>query len=108
MTKTVGKWLYLIGVLVAGVAGLFSFQNQWVSLLLVLMGILAAVFFLDSNDVVNTGIRYLVLFAVKAVLDGVPAIGSYLTGWFSGVVSFLGPVVLTLLVVHFIKKYLKM
>ena len=47
--KTVGKWLYLIGLLIAAIAGLFSFQNMWLSLLLIIMGILAAIFFLDSE-----------------------------------------------------------
>jgi len=103
--KTIGKWLYLIGLLIAAIVGLLSFSNMWVSLLLVIMGILAAIFFLDSGDLVNAGIRYLVLVAVYSVLDGIPAVGPYITGFFSGVVSFLGPVLLTLLVVHFVKKY---
>jgi len=105
MFKTVGKWLYLIGLLGAGLAGLFSYSATWLALIFALMGILAAIFYLDSGDVVNAGIRFLVLFAVRGVLDAVPAVGPYITGWFTGVVGFLGPVVLTLLVVHFFKKY---
>jgi hypothetical protein len=105
MIKTIGKWLYLIGLLIAIVAGLFSLSFSWLSLILVIMGILAAILFLDSNDVVNAGIRFLVLFAVKGALDGIPAVGPYITGMFTAVVAFLAPVVLTLLVVWFIKKY---
>ena len=104
--KTVGKWLFLIGMLVAALAAALSFSNMWLSLVLVLAGILAAIFFLDSSDVVNSGIRYLVLVAVHAVLDAIPAVGPYITGFFAGVVGFLGPVMLTLLVIHFVKKYL--
>lgn len=103
--KTIGKWLYLIGLLIAVVVALIGFSNSWLSLLLVLMGILAAIFFLDSSDVVNFGIRYLLLAAVYGVLGEVPAIGSYLIKIFGAVVLFLGPVALTLLVVYFIKKY---
>jgi|WetSurMetagenome_2_1015567.scaffolds.fasta_scaffold1110749_1 hypothetical protein len=103
--KTLGKWLYLIGLLVAALVGMFSFSNTLVSLLLVLMGILAAIFYLDSKDLVNAGIRYLVLVAVQGVLTGIPAIGPFITGIFAGVVAFLGPVLLTLLVVHFVRKY---
>jgi hypothetical protein len=106
--KTIGKWLYLIGLLIAAVAGLFSFQNMWLSLLLVIMGILAAIFFLDSEDLVNAGIRFLVLFAVKDALTGISTVGPYLGGFFNGVYAFLAPVLLTLLVVHFVKKYFKM
>jgi hypothetical protein len=103
--KTIGKWLYLIGLLIAAILGLFTFSNQWVSLLLVLMGILAALFFLDSDDVVNFGIRFLVLAAAAGALNSIPAVGTYLTGLFTGVVMFLAPVALTLLVVYFVKKY---
>jgi hypothetical protein len=103
--KTLGKWLYLIGLLIAAVVGMLSFSNTFVSLILVLMGILAAIFFLDSKDFVNAGIRYLVLVAVQGVLTGIPAVGPYITGLFAGVVAFLGPVLLTLLVMHFVRKY---
>ena len=106
--KTIGKWLYLIGLLIAGILGLISFSNQWVSLLLVIVGILAAIFYLDSEDLVNAGIRFLVLAVVKDALTAVPAIGKYFGGFFNGVFMFLAPVLLTLLVIHFVKKYFKM
>ncbi len=105
MFKTVGKWLYLIGLLVAVVAGMFSFSAMWLSAILMIVGILAAIFFLDSDDVVNFGIRFLLLAAVAGALNEVPAIGTYLTGAFTGAVAFLAPVALTLLVVYFVKKY---
>lgn len=105
MTKTIGKWLYLLGLFIAIVAALFSFSQTWLSLILVLMGILAAILFLDSDDVVNTGIRFIVLATVAGALDSIPAVGPYITGIFTAVVVFLAPVVLTLLVVYFVKKY---
>jgi hypothetical protein len=82
--------------------------NMWVSLILVIMGILAAIFFFDADDLVNAGIRFLVLFAVKDALNGISIVGLYITGLFNGVYGFLAPVLLTLLVVHFVKKYFKM
>ena len=108
MSKTIGKWLYLIGLLVAVVAGLFSLSFSWLSLILLVMGILAAILFLDSSDVVNSGIRFLVLATVAGALNSLPFVGPFITGAFSGVVAFLAPVVLTLLVVWFVKKYFKM
>lgn len=103
--KTIGKWIYLIGMLIAVVASLFSLSYSWLSLILVIMGILAAILFLDSDDVVHFGIRFLVLAAVASVLDSVPVIGTYLTSIFTAVVSYLAPIALTLLVIYFIKKY---
>jgi hypothetical protein len=103
--KTIGKWLFLLGLLIAVVASLFSLSFAWLSVILVLMGILAAILYFDSNDVVNVGIRFLVLAAVAGALNAFPFIGTYLTGIFTAAVSFLAPVVLTLLVVWFFKKH---
>ncbi len=105
LSKTIGKWLYFIGLLIAVIAGLFSLSYLWLSLILVIIGILAAILFLDSDDVVNFAIRFLLLFAVANALDAVPAVGKYITGMFTSVVGFLAPVALTLLVIHFVKKY---
>jgi hypothetical protein len=103
--KNIGKWLYFLGLLVAVIVALIGFQASWLSLILMLVGILAAIFYMDSDDIVHIGIRYLVLGAVYNVLDGIPAIGPYLTGIFGAVFAFLGPVVLTTLVIWFVKKY---
>jgi hypothetical protein len=105
MSKTIGKWLYLIGLLIAVVAGLFSLSFSWLSLILLIMGVLAALLFLDSDDIVNSGIRFLVLATVASALNSLPFIGPYLTGMFTAVVGFLAPVVLTLLVIWFFRKY---
>lgn len=103
--KTIGKWLYLIGLLVAAILGLLGFSASWLTLILALVGILAGIFYVDSEDIVSIGIRYLVLGAVYGVLDGIPLVGPYLTGLFGGVFAFLGPVVLTALVMRFVNKY---
>ena len=114
--KTIGKWCYLIGMLVTVVGALAEFENEWVGYLLVLAGILAGVFYKDPADVKAFTIRYLGLAAVSGVLfegEGVLAeflnfdsftIGVWLTTIFGAVVLFLGPVLLAALVMHFIKK----
>ena len=103
--KSLFKWVYLIGLLVAVIAALVSFSAGWFTTLLILAGILVGIFYFDSGDVVNQGIRYLVLVAVFASLDKFLGIGSYLTAIFGAVVAFLGPVLLTVLVMHFVRKY---
>lgn len=101
------KWVYIIGVLVAGVVGAFNFMalDPFLGWLLLLAGILSGIFFLDSGDVVNFAIRFLLLGAVSKALDSVPGVGSYLSGFFGGVFGFLTPVGLTLLFMYFWKKY---
>jgi hypothetical protein len=104
-TDALWKWVYLIGLLVAGLVGAVGFKNDIVGWILLLAGILAGIFFLDPEDIVNFAIRFLLLAAVSNALDSVPVAGSYLSGFFGGVVTFLMPVGLTLLVLYFWKKY---
>ena len=106
--KMIGKWLFLLGLLIAVVTSLFSFTATWLSLILLIVGILAAILFFDSEDVVNVGLRFFILTLVSGALSGVPAVGSYITGIFSAAVAFIAPVVLTLLVIWFVKHYFSM
>ena len=103
------KWVYLIGVIVAGLAGAFASVvgpvQPYLNWLLLIAGILSGVFFLDSGDVVNFAIRFLLLGATAKALDMIPAVGPYFSGFFGGVFSFLTPVGLTLLFMYFWKKY---
>jgi hypothetical protein len=103
--KNLFKWVYLIGLLAAIVAALVKFEAGWFSSLLILAGVLVGIFYFDSDDLVNQGIRYLVLVAAYMAFDKFIAVGPYLTGIFVAVVGFLGPILLTVLVVHFVKKY---
>ncbi len=110
-SNAVWKWVYLAGLIVAGLVGAFKVTaaEPYLGWLLLLAGILSAVFFLDPGDVVNFAIRYLLLVAVaeglKALVFGSFDLGGYFTGFFQGVVGFLTPVGLTLLVMYFWKKY---
>jgi uncharacterized membrane protein len=99
------KWVFIVGALVAAVAGAFKFQNQILTWLLILAGVLVGLLWRDTEDLMGFGIRYLLLAAVAAALDAVPAVGPYLTGFFQGFVGFLGPVALATLVMYFWKKY---
>jgi len=103
--KNIFKWVFLIGGLVAVVAALANFSADWLTSLLILAAVLAGIFYFDSANVVDQGIRYLVLFAVASSLDKFMFLGPYLTAIFSAWVGFLAPAVLTVLVVHFVKKY---
>ena len=101
---TIWKWVYLIGALVAAVAGALSFKNDILSWVLILAGVLVGLFFMDTEDLTNFGVRYLLLGAVAGVLGSVPAVGTYLSGFFGGVFSFFGPVALATLFMWLWKK----
>jgi uncharacterized membrane protein len=99
------KWVFVIGVLVAGVAGAIGFANNILTWLLILAGILVGLFWRDTEDLKGFGIRYLLLYAVAGSLSAIPALGGILTGFFQGFVGFLGPVALATLFMYFWKKY---
>ena len=103
------KWLYIGGVVVAGLAAALNFTaaEPYLGWVLILVGILVGVFYFDSGDLMNFGLRYLIVLAVAAAapLGGVPVVGGFITGFINGFATFLGPIVLTMVVMFFWKKY---
>ena len=102
-TKTIGKWIYLVGLLVAVVAALFGFSNQWLSLVLMVAGVLVGLWVSPTGSLTDAVIRYVGLTLVAGVLNSFIAVGSYVTAIVDAVVSFLGPVLLTALIVWYVK-----
>ena len=103
------RWVYLLGVLVAGVTGAIGFANPILGWVLLLAGLLVGFFYFDPADVMNFGLRYLIVPAVAGASStflGVAGMaGSYVSGFLSGFANFLGPVVLAQIIMHFSKKY---
>ena len=100
------KWLFILGGLAAGVTNAISFQPEYLIWTLMVVGVIVGVFYFDSNDLINIGLRYMIFGAVANALGGFYLIGSYLSAFFLGFFYFLGPMVLTLAVMYFVKKYL--
>ena len=99
------KWIYVIGVLVAGVSGALAFQNDILTWILMFIGVLVGLFYFDSADLMNFGLRYLTLGIAKTALNDFYVAGPYISGFFTGFFNFLGPVVLAMVVMFFWKKY---
>lgn len=93
-TRAMLRWLYIIGGLVAAFAGAFAFQNDILTWVLVLISVLVGLFYVDTDDMTNFGVRYLLLGATYQALSSVPAVGSFITGFFGGFFIFLGPMAL--------------
>ncbi len=104
--KRLFRWIFLIGLLAAVIASLVHFAPGWFTSLLIIVAILAGIFYFDSADVVHLGIRFVVLTVVAASLNKLFGIGTYLTDIFLAAVGFIGPAVLTVLVVYFVRKHL--
>jgi len=103
--KMVWKWLYIGGALVAALAGAFSFSNDILTQILIVIGFLVGLLYFDSADLMNFGVRYLALGAAYMSMDKLMAVGSYITGFFGGFFMFLGPVVLGMGLMFIWKKY---
>ena len=102
-TKTIGKWIYWVGLLVAVIAGLFGFSNQWLSLVLMVAGVLVGLFVVSIGSFTDAIIRYVGLTLVAGALTSFIAVGPYVTAALEAVVAFLGPVILTALVVWYVR-----
>jgi len=70
--RTIGKWSYLIGLLVVIVAALVAFSAEWLGLVVIILAILAGLFLADTDKLTDYGVRYLTLFAVASALDVFP------------------------------------
>jgi hypothetical protein len=104
--RAISKWVFILGGVVAGLANTLALQNEFLISALMLVGILVGIFYFDSDDVINIGLRYLIFIAVASSVGGFYKIGPYLNGFFTGFSYYLGPIVLTLIVVYFVKKYI--
>ena len=100
-TKTLGKWLYIIGLIVAILAALFGFSNQWLTMVLMIAGVLVGLWVAPKEGLTNAIIRYVGLAAVAGALDSFIAVGTFVSAIANAVVGFLGPVVLTALIVWY-------
>ncbi|KAA0260288.1 MAG: hypothetical protein EDM79_18795, partial [Chloroflexi bacterium] len=72
---------------------------------LVFIGFLVGLFYFDSSDLMNFGLRFLIVSAAAPSLNVIPVVGLFLTGFFTSFAAFLGPVVLGMVIVYFWKKY---
>ena len=100
------KWIFIIGGLIAGVTNAIAFQPDYLIWTLMVVGVIVGAFYFDSDDLINIGLRYMIFGAVANAVGGFYMIGSYLGAFFLGFFYFLGPVVLTIVIVYFVKKYL--
>jgi len=100
------KWLFIIGGVTAGVTNALAFQPDYLIWTLMIVGVIAGLFYFDSDDLINIGLRYVIFGAVANAVGGFYKIGSYLGAFFLGFFYYLGPVVLTVVVMYFVRKYL--
>lgn len=102
--KTIGKWSYIVGLLLAIVTALIGYSAEWLALVILGLAVLAGLFFGDTEELVDYGVRYLTLVLVAATLDVIPFVGPYITTIAGAMLAFFGPAILTILLVFNYKK----
>ena len=108
--KMLFKWLFVLGALTAGVTYALApdtgvYQPAPLIWTLMVIGIIVGIFYFDSDDVVNIGLRYLIFGTVVGAVENLYLIGTHITNFMLGIRLYLGPIVLTVVVVYFVKKY---
>ena len=125
--STIWAWVYAAGLVVAGIAGAIGLLPTigtvaaaapdaaavagtptgswgWLAYLLLVVAIVIGLFYFDSEDIGQFGLRVLILLGVYSVLAAEPRFGSYVTGFFGGWLFFLMPVVLAMALMFFWRK----
>jgi len=97
--KTIGKWAYLVGLVVAILTALVGYYASWLGLVLIVLAVVAGLFYMDTKELTNYGVRFLTLFTVSAALNAIPFAGPYVTALADAMVGFFGPIILTVLLV---------
>jgi len=94
-TKTLAKYSYMIGSLVAILAALFKFSAEWLSIVLAILGIFVGLFGIASDKAKALVILYFGLTLTFNTLSGFPYIGEYITTIVAAFLTFMTPVVFT-------------
>ncbi len=108
------KWLFILGGLIAGVMNALTVNNiitadaqySYIVTALMTVGIIVGIFYFNSDDVINIGLRFMIFGAAANSISGFYKVGGYLAPFFLGFAYYLGPIVLTLVVIYFVKKYI--
>lgn len=105
------KWLFIFGGVATGVVNALAINPDftipsfliWVS---VAIGVIVGIFYFSSDDLINVGLRFMIFSAAARSLPGESEAVAYATAFFLGFSFYLGPIVLTLAVMYFVKKYI--
>lgn len=105
------KWLFIVGGIATGVVNALAINPDfkipgnliWAS---VAIGVLVGIFYFSSDDLINIGLRFMIFSAAARSLPGESEFVAYATAFFMGFSFYLGPIVLTVAVIYFVKKYI--
>ena len=95
--KGLGEWAFVLGVLLAVVAGLMSslLPAGIVGLALVVLGLIVGLLNIDKKETVNFLVAAIALMlTVLAQVENLPLVGQYLDSILGNILMFVAPAVL--------------
>jgi hypothetical protein len=91
-TERIGEWAFILGVLLAILAGLFLGPEGWVAALLVALGAVVGLLNVSERETTPFLVASVaLLLAGSAGLETLPLIGTFLAPILSNLVAFVAP-----------------
>ena len=101
MTGTIGKWAFIIGLIIAVLAGLFL-QATWVAWVLAILGVLVGLFNVTEKETQNFLLAAIALTVSATALNTLPIVGGIIASILAYIVAFVaGAVVVVALLTLF-------
>jgi len=85
---TVGRWAFIVGLVLAGIAGLF-FQAAWVIWVLALLGVVVGLLNIGAEDTQGFLLAAIALTLSATALNTIPLVGGILSNILGYVAAFV-------------------
>lgn len=103
MSKQIGRWLFIAGLILAVVAGLFL-QEAWTTWVLAVLGLVVGFFNITEEETKGFLIAAIALNVSASAFQGVPYVGSLVTNILGYVVAFVSGAMLVVALLSLFKK----
>ncbi len=103
MNERIGRWLFIAGLVLAVIAGLFL-QAAWTTWILAVLGLVVGFFNIAEEETKGFLIAAIALTVSASAFQDVPYVGSYLTNVLGYVVAFVSGAMLVVALISLFKK----
>jgi hypothetical protein len=103
MSKHIGRWLFIAGLVLAVVAGIFL-QAAWATWILAVLGLVVGFFNITEEETKGFLIAAIALNVSASAFQGVPYVGSFVTNILGYVVAFVSGAMLVVALISLFKK----
>lgn len=104
MDEMIGRWLFIAGLILAVLAGLFLPNAAWATWVLAVIGLVVGFFNIAEEETMGFLIAALALNFSASALQEVPFLGSYLTDILGFVVAFVSGAMLVVALISLFEK----